>query len=292
MPDIDAQERQGKRITWVGMAVNALLVAAKFAAGIFGNSQALIADAVHSISDFFTDFVVILGLRLGRKPPDKEHPFGHGRIETMASAVVGFALLGVAIAIGLGAALDIYHNVQRQPTWIAVAGAALSILAKEVLYRYTVAVGRSIRSQAVIANAWHHRSDALSSVAVLVGVTGAQLRPGWHILDAYAALFVAFFIVKVGGEVLWGAVKEFTDTAPGPEVLEDIRECVLAVEGVRGVHDLKVRSMGGILEVQIHLEVDKTLTIAEGHLIINEARSCLRDRISDIGEVTVHLDPA
>ncbi|MFY9396944.1 MAG: cation diffusion facilitator family transporter [Desulfomonilia bacterium] len=291
MPDIDTHERQGKRITWVGMAVNALLMAAKFAAGIIGNSQALIADAVHTVSDFFTDFVVILGLKMGRKPPDAEHPFGHGRIETMASAVVGFALVGVAIAIGLSAALDIYHHVERRPTWIAVAAAALSILAKEVLYRYTVSVGRRIRSQAVIANAWHHRSDALSSVAVLVGVTGAQLRPEWHILDAYAALLVAFFIVKVGGDVLWKAIKEFADTAPGPEVLDKIRGCVLEVQGVRGIHDLKVRSTGGILEVQIHLEVDRALTIEEGHLIINEARSCLRDEVSEVGEITVHLDP-
>ena len=220
MGDRRAPVAQGERITWLGMATNILLVVVKFAAGVIGHSQALIADAVHSISDLFTDFVVLLGLRFGRKPPDESHHFGHGRIETVASAVVGLALVAVAIFIGVGAARDIYHHVERQPTWIAIAAAAVSILVKEILYQYTVRVGRRIRSQVVIANAWHHRSDAFSSVAVLIGVTGAQLRPGWHILDAYAALLVSFFIVKVGIDVLWGAMREFADTAPNPEVVE------------------------------------------------------------------------
>jgi cation diffusion facilitator family transporter len=291
MSDDEAQKAQGKRITWLGIAANTLLIVVKFTAGVFGHSQALIADAVHSISDFFTDFVVLLGLRFGRKPPDESHHFGHGRIETVASAVVGLALVGVAIFIGFGAARDIYHHVDRQPTWIAVAAAALSILVKEILYQYTVRVGRRIRSQVVIANAWHHRSDALSSVAVLIGVTGAQLRPGWHILDAYAALLVSFFIIKVGIDVLWGAVREFADTAPDPEIVENIRACMEGVKGVEGIHDLKVRSTGGIYEILVHLEVKKTLTIAEGHLITNQARKCLRDAVQDVGEVTVHLDP-
>ncbi|HOD71810.1 MAG: Ferrous-iron efflux pump FieF [Deltaproteobacteria bacterium ADurb.BinA179] len=291
MPWTKTQEAQGKRVTWAGVAVNTVLIAVKFSAGVFGHSQALIADAVHSVSDLFTDFVVLLGLKLGRKPPDESHHFGHGRIETMASAVVGFALIAVAVGIGLSAALDIYNHTERNPTWIAIAAAASSILVKEILYQYTVMVGRRIHSQAVIANAWHHRSDAFSSVAVLIGVTGAQLRPGWHILDAYAALLVSLFIVKVGIDVLWGALREFADTAPRPEVMDRIRECIQGVEGVRGVHDLRVRSTGGILEIQVHLEVDRTLSIAEGHFIINQAREYLRAHVEDIGEITVHLDP-
>jgi cation diffusion facilitator family transporter len=291
MHEIGTKETQGKRITWVGIAANALLIAMKFAAGGLGHSQALIADAVHSISDFFTDFVVLLGLRFGRKPPDETHHFGHGRIETIASAAVGVALIVVALFIGVSATWNIYHHVERRPTWIAIAAAAISIVVKEILYRYTVIVGRRIRSQAVIANAWHHRSDALSSVAVLIGVTGAQIRPGWHILDAYAALLVSFFIVKVGIDVLGGAMREFADTAPKPEIIERIRGCIQAVEGVKGIHDLKVRSTGGIFEIQVHLEGDKTLSVAEGHLIINEARSCLRAEMEDVGEITVHIDP-
>lgn len=288
---IERKEAQGKKITWVGIATNILLIAMKFTAGGLGHSQALIADAIHSISDFFTDFVVLLGLRFGRKPPDETHHFGHGRIETIASAVVGVALIVVAVFIGVSATWNIYHHVERRPTWIAIAAAAISIVVKEILYRYTVIVGRRIRSQAVIANAWHHRSDALSSVAVLIGVTGAQIRPGWHILDAYAALLVSFFIVKVGIDVLGGAMREFADTAPKPEVIGRIRGCIQSVEGVKGIHDLKVRSTGGIFEIQVHLEVDKSLSIAEGHLIINEARSCLRAEMENVGEITVHIDP-
>ncbi|MBN2034044.1 MAG: cation transporter [Deltaproteobacteria bacterium] len=291
MHKIETKEAQGKKITWIGMAVNILLIAMKFAAGVFGHSQALIADAIHSISDFFTDFVVVLGLIFGRKPPDETHHFGHGRIETVASAIVGLALMGVAIFIGVSAVGDIYHHVERYPTWITIAAAAVSIGLKEILYRYTVMVGRRIRSQAVIANAWHHRSDALSSVAVLIGVTGAQIRPGWHILDAYAALLVSFFIVKVGIDVLGEAMRELTDTAPKPEVVEKIRGCMQAVEGVKGIHDLKVRSTGGTFEILVHLEVDKTLSVAQGHIIINEARNCLRAEMEDVGEIAVHIDP-
>jgi cation diffusion facilitator family transporter len=291
MLEIAIREAQGKKITWVGIAANTLLIIMKFAAGVLGHSQALIADAVHSISDLFTDFVVLLGLRFGTKPPDETHHFGHGRIETIASAIVGIGLIVVAVFIGVSAAWNIYHHVERRPNWMAIAAAALSIGVKEILYQYTVTVGRRIKSQAVIANAWHHRSDALSSVAVLIGVTGAQIRPEWHILDAYAALLVSFFIVKVGIDVLGGAVKEFADTAPKPEVIARIRGCMQAVEGVKGIHDLKIRSTGGILEIQVHLEVDKTLSIAEGHFIINEARSCLKSAVEDVGEVTVHLDP-
>lgn len=291
MHKIGTKEAQGKRVTWVGIAANSLLIAMKFAAGVLGHSQALIADAIHSISDFFTDFVVLLGLRFGRKPPDETHHFGHGRIETIASAVVGLSLIGVAIFIGVSAVSTIYYHLDRRPTWVAIAAAAVSIAVKEALYQYTVIVGRQIMSKAVIANAWHHRSDALSSVAVLIGVTGAQIRPAWHILDSYAALIVSFFIAKVGVDVFGGALSEFADTAPRGEVVDRIKECFCAVKGVRGIHDLKVRATSGILEIQVHLEVDKALSIDEGHLIIDEARSCLTAARDDVGEITVHLDP-
>jgi cation diffusion facilitator family transporter len=204
----------GERVTVIGVVANAFLIVLKFLAGIFGHSQALIADAIHSISDFFTDAVVLVGLRMGRKAPDEDHHFGHGRIETTASGIVGVSLLVVAVFIGYDASRDIYLHTESHPTWLAIAGAAISILVKEFLYRYTIIVGRRIKSAAVTANAWHHRSDALSSVAVLIGVTAAQIKPDWHILDAYAALLVTFFIVKVALEILRDALREITDTAP------------------------------------------------------------------------------
>ena len=206
--------REGRRVTWIGVGANALLIVVKFVAGVLGHSQALIADAVHSVSDFFTDAVVLLGLWYGRRPPDEDHHFGHARIETMASAVVGFSLITVALYLGYRSAMNIYLHGNMHPTYPALIGAAVSIAVKEALYQYTAIVGKRIRSEAVIANAWHHRSDALSSVAVLIGVGGAVINPGWYILDAYAALLVSFFIAKVGIDVLWKALREMADTAP------------------------------------------------------------------------------
>ena len=182
------QSRQGRNITLIGAVVNLFLIAIKFVAGLFGHSQALIADAVHSVSDLFTDAVVLLGLRMGRKGPDQDHHFGHARYETLASTFVGATLVVVAAYLGLSAAFDIFHHTESHPTLVTVGAAGLAIILKEVLYRYTIHVGRRIKSAAIQANAWHHRSDALSSVAVLLGVGGAQINPDWHILDAYAAL--------------------------------------------------------------------------------------------------------
>jgi cation diffusion facilitator family transporter len=284
--------RDGERITWVGAAANAGLVAFKFVAGFLGHSQALIADAVHSVSDFFTDAVVLLGLRFGRKAPDADHHFGHARIETLASTVVGVSLLAVAVLLGYQASQNIYSHKQANPNWLALIGAGVSILVKEVMYQYTMRVGRRIRSQAVIANAWHHRSDALSSLAVLAGIGGILINPDWYVLDAFAALLVSLLIAKVGLEILWQSLKEITDTAPEPEVMERIHQCILGIEGVEGDHDVKVRISGGLYHAHVHIEVDGSLNVTEGHRIAKNVQQCLIEEIEEMGEVIVHVDPA
>jgi len=284
--------KAGRSVTLVGALVNAFLILFKFLAGVFGQSQALIADAVHSISDLFTDFVVLLGLRIGRKAPDEEHPFGHARIETLASATVGLALIATALYLGIEAALNIYRHTEYHPTGLAVIGAAVSIALKEGLYHYTVHTGRRIKSQLVVANAWHHRSDALSSVAVLLGVVGARLKPSWHILDSFAALLVSFFIVKVGLDILRTTLREFTDTAPQPEILNKIANCIRSVEGVIDVHDLRVRTSGGLYQMETHIVVDGALTVTEGHRIAKAAESCLAEEVPDLDQIIVHVDPA
>ncbi|MFH2124960.1 MAG: cation diffusion facilitator family transporter, partial [Pseudomonadota bacterium] len=232
IPDLQTQGKQGRRVTWVGAWVNLVLSLGKLLAGIYGNSQAMIADAAHSLSDLVTDAVVLLGLKWGRSDPDDRHPFGHGRIETLSTLVVGVVLAALAVGLGYDAIEQLIRGEQRHPTWLALVAAVVSILAKEALYRYTVLVGRRIKSQAVVANAWHHRSDALSSVAVLVGVAGAMINPAWHSLDAWAALVVSLLILQVGGEVLWGALQEMVDTEPSPEVMHSIKQCALGVSGV------------------------------------------------------------
>jgi cation diffusion facilitator family transporter len=283
--------RAGKTVTIVGAALNTFLVLFKLFAGIFGQSQALIADAVHSISDLVTDLVVLLGLKFGRKGPDEEHPFGHGKIETLASATVGIALIVTALYLGVNAALNIYRHTEYHPKLLAVIGAGTSIVLKEALYWYTVRVGRRIKSQLVVANAWHHRSDALSSVAVLFGVAAARIRPTWHILDSYAALLVSFFVVKVSLDILKSILHEFTDTAPQGAILQKIRECTLGVEGVIDVHDVRVRTSGGLYQMETHIVVDGKLTIIEGHRIAKTVEGCLIKEIDDLERVIVHIDP-
>jgi len=284
--------KEGRTVTLVGALVNALLVALKFIAGVLGHSQALIADAVHSISDLFTDVIVLVGLRMGRKEPDAQHHFGHARLETLASSMVGLALIATAIYIGMEATLNIYRHTECHPTKLALIGAGVSVIFKEALYHYTVRVGRRLRSNLIVANAWHHRSDSLSSVAVLIGVSGAIIRPSWHVLDAYAALLVSFFIVKVGLDTLRESLREFTDTAPSAEILNTISACARAVPGVLDVHDLRVRTSGGLYQMETHIVVDRQLTVVEGHRIAKEVESCLSQEVGDLDRVIVHVDPA
>jgi cation diffusion facilitator family transporter len=282
----------GRSVTVVGALVNAVLFLLKLLAGIFGRSEALIADAFHSLSDLVTDVVVLFGLKMGRKAPDETHPFGHARIETLASAIVGLALMATAFYLGIQAALDIYNHTEYYPTGLALVGAGISIFSKELLYRFTVRIGRRIKSQLIVANAWHHRSDALSSVAVFLGVGATLIHPSWHILDSFAALLVSFFIVKVSLEILGRCLREFTDAAPPPDVLNKIRQCARSVEGVLDMHDLRVRTSGGLYQMETHIEVDPQLTVAEGHRIAKTVERCLADEVEDLDRVIVHVDPA
>jgi cation diffusion facilitator family transporter len=292
MPESNAiSPDAGKKVTLVGVVVNTFLILLKFAAGIAGSSQALIADAVHSISDLFTDVVVLIGIRISKKPPDKTHHFGHARLETLAATVVGMALVATAFYIGVDACLVIYRHNEYHPTLLALLGAGISIVFKEALYHYTVRVGRRIKSQLIVANAWHHRSDALSSVAVFIGVGGTLIEPSWHILDAYAALLVSFFVVKVGLEILKDALREFTDTAPQPEVIGKIKQCALSVSGVEGMHDLRVRTSGGLYQMEIHIVVDGRLTVSEGHKIAKAVEGCLIEDVGNFGRIIIHVDP-
>lgn len=285
------QERAGRAVTLAGVGVNTLLILIKLFSGILGNSQALIADAVHSFSDLFTDAIVLVGLKIGRKGPDDGHPFGHARIETLASAIVGIALIATAIYLGLKAAWHIYNHTESYPSGLALFGAGLSIVFKEGLYHFTVRTGRRIKSQLVIANAWHHRSDALSSVAVFLGVGGAILNPSWHILDSFAALLVSFFIVRVGLQILGKSLNEITDAAPSEEVVTDIKSCITGVDGVLGIHDLKVRISGGLYQMETHIEIDGSITVIEGHEIAHEVDRCLNEEVEKLDSVIVHVDP-
>jgi cation diffusion facilitator family transporter len=281
----------GLTVTWVGAAVNVFLVIIKTWVGLAVKSQALVADGVHSLSDLFSDAVVILGLKWGRKEEDENHPFGHARIETISSMIVGAILIVVGAGIAYGALTTIHEHRASSPGVLAVVVAGGSVILKEAMYWYTLAVGRRIKSLALIGNAWHHRSDALSSVAVLIGVTAAYVNPAWHLADAYATLVVTFFIFKVGGNLTWGALKQVVDTAPDSKILDQLVKTASAVDGVRQIHDVRARYSGSQIFVEMHIVVDPDLTVREGHHIADVVRFRLVDKVSDVSRVIIHVDP-
>ncbi len=283
---------KGRSITLTGFICNAILFVIKLAAGIYGNSQALLADAVHTVSDLATDFVVLVGLKLSNLPKDENHPYGHEKIETLSTLVIGSILIYAALRIGFHAGKAIYLHQEHIPKIAALVVAAVSLITKEILYRYTIREGRRIKSESVIANAWHHRSDAFSSVAVLVGVGAAVIIPALHILDAYAALIVAFIIAKVGFEVALGAAGGLVDTAARREVRERIINVIRTVEEVRFVHDLYTRHFGRYILADVHIEVDPNISVFEGHNIATMVKDKVISTVPEVMNLLIHVEPA
>jgi cation diffusion facilitator family transporter len=290
--DVRARELSaGLRVTWIGAVVNVLLVVLKLVFGLAARSHALVADGVHSLSDVLSDAIVFLGLRLGRKEADADHPYGHGRIETMTGMVVGLILVGVAAWLAYQAISGLYMGETPQPGLAAIIVAGVAILLKEAVYRYTIRVGTRIRSLALVGNAWHHRSDALSSIAVLIGVGAARIDPDWAIADVLAALVVTVFILRVGGKLIWAGAREVIDTAPDREVLRQLQQLANEVDGVEEAHDLKARYSGANIFVEIHIVVDPDLTVRQGHRIADQVRFRLLEAIPEVSRVMVHVDP-
>ena len=281
----------GLRATWIGAAVNVVLVIFKLWAGLVSSSQALIADGIHSLSDLFSDFVVVFGLKWGRQSEDADHPFGHARIETISSMIIGLLLILVGLAITYNAILSIYHHHPSTPSVFAVYVAAISVVFKEALFWYTMRVGRRLRSLALIGNAWHHRADALSSVAVLAGVGAVYVNPDWYLADSYAALLVTFIVIKVGITLTWSAFKELADTAPDREVLVKLTERAAQINGVMQVHDLRARFSGSQIFVEVHIVVDPDLSVRQGHDIARDVKYALLDNYPDVTRVITHVDP-
>jgi cation diffusion facilitator family transporter len=281
----------GRRITWIGIAVNAALIALKLFGGFVGRSRALLADAVHSLSDLVTDFVVLVGLHFLGKKEDAEHPYGHGKIETLATLGVGSILLAAAVKIGYDAATAVSSGELSAPHRYTIAIAAFSIVAKEMLYQATVRIGRRAGSEAMVANAWHHRSDAWSSVVTLIGVGLASFVPRLRVLDSYAALLVSFFIIKVAVEILGGAVRKIIDTAPSGRFIEEVCETAESVDGVIECHDVMARYYGPVIRMELHIVVDPQMTVLQAHGIIDKVVAGVMARYSEVGKILVHVDP-
>lgn len=291
-----SREKEIYRVTIVGGIVNFILLIIKFIAGFVGHSSAMVADAAHSLSDFVTDIIVILFVRLSSKPADKSHAYGHGKYETLATAIIGFLLLGVGIGILLESAnkiVDVVNGeVLEAPGMIAFVVAAISIVSKELVYQYTVFKGRSLNSQAVIANAWHHRSDAFSSIGTLVGI-GFAVFGGekWRVLDPIAAIVVSAFIMKVAIEILKNSLSELLEHSLPKSKEDEIREIILSVEGVVAPHNLRTRRIGNSCAIDVHIRMDGNISLNEAHdkTIIIERR--LKEQFGVGTYVSIHAEP-
>jgi cation diffusion facilitator family transporter len=274
----------------VGAIVDLLLGAAKVVVGLAAGSQALIADGIHSFSDLATDFLVLFAAKHAHRKADVEHPYGHGRIETVATVVLGISLVLVAIGISYDAARRLLEpELLFHPGLLALVVALVSVVSKEIIYQYTARAARRLRSKMLLANAWHSRSDAISSIVVVIGVVGTMA--GFPYLDAVAAVVVALMIAKIGWDLLWKSLQELIDTALEPGEVADIRSTIMSVNGVRACHMLRTRHSGSDVLADVHILVDPVLSVSEGHQIGETVRRRLIDTNENVSDVTVHIDP-
>lgn len=280
------------RVTYIGMIANLFLCAFKFAGGFVGHSQAMVADAVHSLSDMTTDLAIIIGVRYWNKPADKEHPHGHKRLEIFVSLAIGVVLTAVALGILYNGITTLRERHSEPPALIALIAALVSIIVKEYLYRWTVAVGKRIKSVPLIANAWHHRSDALSSIPVALAVAGTQIDPSWAFLDHLGAVLVSLFILQAAYKIVTPGISKLMDAGASPKEIKTITEIAAAVNGVLKVNVVRTRYVGcSDLAVEIHIEVDGAITVAKGHEICDAVKDKLLESKLEITDVIVHLDP-
>jgi len=295
-PQVGTQEHRdlrrdaSARVAWVGAIVNLLLSGVKIVVGILGHSQALIVDGIHSVSDLLTDVLVLFASRHAAHGPDESHPYGHGRFETAATLALGAFL----VLIAGGIMWDSVERLMRagnawSPRPITLYAALFSILANEWLFWYTRAVARNINSDLLMANAWHHRSDAISSIVVLFGVGGALLGYTW--LDLVAALIVGFMVAKIGWDLGWGAMRELVDEALEEEKVREIHQAIINVPGVSSIHMLRTRRQGHEAMADVHVQVAPWISVSEGHMLSIAVEEQIKAAVEEITDVTVHIDP-
>lgn len=285
------------RVTIIGSIVNFVLLVFKFFAGFIGHSSAMIADAVHSLSDFVTDIVVIVFVRISGKPQDESHDYGHGKYETLATAIIGAALMAVGIGILVNSVIGIIYafngNILEAPSILALIAAAISIVSKEILYQYTVFKGRRLNSKAVIANAWHHRSDAFSSIGTLIGIAGAMfLGEKWRVLDPIAALIVSTFIIKVAIDLVKPCIDELLEKSLPNEVEGKILSIIHSFSEVKSPHHLRTRRIGNNIAIEIHIRMDGAMSLKDAHEITKNIEAALKEEFGKDTHIGIHMEPA
>ncbi len=293
---MSTREKEIFKVTLVGSAANVLLTVFKFVAGVVGHSAAMIADAVHSLSDLLTDAVVLLFVRISGKPEDRSHDYGHGKYETLATTVIGIALAAVAVGIGWKAVESLLFwyrgGTLPAPGMLALWAAVVSIVLKELVYQYTVRRGRKLRSPAVEANAWHHRSDALSSLGTLVGIGGAILLGNrWTVLDPLAGFVVSLFILRVAWKLLKQGLDELMEASLPDEVEKEILTVVASFPDVRDPHHLRTRRIGSRYAIELHIRMDGNMPLAEAHARTCEIEQALKTRFGESTHITLHVEP-
>lgn len=293
---MEERERKIYKVTLVGSAGNVALMAFKFVAAVLGHSAAMMADAVHSLSDFVTDIIVILFVRVSSKPQDESHDYGHGKYETLASFFVGLGLLAAAVGIIVSGAAKFAAWLRGEqlpaPGRLALWAALISILIKELIYRYTVREGRRLDSQAVVANAWHHRSDALSSIGAAIGIGGAiLLGDRWTVLDPLASIVVGAMLVKVSVELLRGSMNELTECSLPAETVGEIEGIIKSCPDVCEPHNLRTRKIGNRIAIEAHIRMDGSTTLSEAHDRATDIERLLKERFGQQTHVTLHMEP-
>lgn len=294
---MNQREKGIYKVTLVGTAVNAVLIVIKLVAGIVGRSSAMVADAIHSLSDFVTDIIVLVFVRISGKPQDENHAYGHGKFETLATLIIGLVLAGAGVGLfvnGLEMVLDSIHGRELpRPGMLALAVAVASIVSKEILYRYTVAKGKTLNSQAVVANAWHHRSDAISSLGTLAGIAGAMfLGERWRVLDPLAAILVSFFIVKTGYDIVKPSVIELLEGSLPESTEKEISDIVMSVDGIKALHNLRTRRIGNDIAIDLHAKMDGDMMLTEAHALATRAEKLLKSRFGEGTYISIHMEPA
>jgi len=286
-----SESREIKKVTWVGLFVNFILAVIKFIVGILGHSQAVVADAVHSISDMVTDIAVLVGVKYWSAPPDKDHPYGHWRIETIITGFIGLGLAAVAVGIGYNAIVTLKERCIQTPTWIAIIGAFVSIIVKELLYHWNVKIGKKVKSSALKANAWHHRSDALSSIPALIAVGISVIKPEWAFVDHIGAIIVSLIILKISWDIIFPALKKLSDSGASAKEMEQIRSLAMQVDGVKDAHAIRTRNVGRGLFVDMHVLVNGDISVSEGHSLAEKVRDEIIKKGPDVLDVVVHIEP-
>ena len=297
--EYSAEEREKRltRVTLVGSLANLGLLCFKFVAGIVGKSAAMTADAVHSLSDFVTDIIVLAFVKIGSRPQDSSHDYGHGKFETLATFLVALGLVGAAIGIIVSGAVKFASWLQGEtlemPGRLALWAALISVAVKEILYRYTVVRGRALNSPAVVANAWHHRSDSLSSIGAAIGIGGALLLgEKWAVLDPLASIVVGAMLVKVAWELFRDSAGELTDESLPVETEKEIEQIIESFPEVSEPHNLRTRKIGGCIAVEAHVRLDGGMTLHDAHEIVNEVENKIKERFGKGTLVTIHMEPS